>query len=198
MSPQSLTGLRALKLRKDIPNMSRLVFDTSILIDLRKACSLQLLAKLPVELVTTNIVFDELKGFTSDQINQLVSGNLRIVDLSPKLIDRLDDILENDCRGLSGADASLYVLAEDHSRSILLTGDRDLRNFAQENGLEVHGTIWLFKQFIRAGIGTQAELRSGLQRLKDDSTVWLPNDNISELIEEINASWRDCRLGIHE
>lgn len=168
--------------------MNRLVFDTSILIDLRRACSLQLLARLPFELVTTNIVFDELKCFTCDQINQLVDGNLGVIDLSPKSFNRLDDILEYDCTGLTGADASLCVLAEERSGSILLTGDQDLRNFAQNNGLEVHGTIWLFELFYRTGIGTQAELCCALQKLKDDSKVWLPRGKISALIEEINAN----------
>lgn len=168
--------------------MIRLVFDTSILIDLRKACSLHLLAKMPIELVTTTVVFDELKGFTCDQINQLLSGNLKVIDLSPELFNRLDDILEYDCTGLTGADASIYVLAEGHSGSILLTGDQELRNFARANELEVHGTIWLFELFFRTGIGTRAELCCALQKLKDDSTVWLPSGKISALIEEINAN----------
>lgn len=121
--------------------MQRLVVDTSVLIDLRKACSLPLLTKSTYDLMTTNLAFRELKHFTDDQINELVEGRLRIIRQSPEILNRLDYTLEDAQWKISPADASLYLLAESHPGSILLTGDKDLRDFSEENGLDVHGTI---------------------------------------------------------
>lgn len=167
--------------------MQQMVVDTSVLIDLRKACSLPLVTKLPNDLMTTNLAFGELKHFTADQINELIEGNLRVIELPPERINRLNDIREDDRKRLSTADASLCMLADSHAGSILLTGDKELRNFAEENGLEVHGTIWLFRQFFRGGISTPLELCSALQKLIDDQTVRLPYRELSTLIEEIGT-----------
>ena len=37
---------------------------------------------------------------------------------------------------------------------MLLTGDRPLTNAARENGITVHGILWVFDQLISAGLMT--------------------------------------------
>lgn len=167
--------------------MQQLVVDTSVLIDLRKACSLPLLTKSTYDLVTTNFAFGELKHFTDDQINELIAGRLRVISLSPELINGSKHLLKDDLWRISLADASLFTLAQSLSGSILLTGDKKLRNHARSTELEVHGTIWLFRQFFRSKISTPVELCSALQKLSDDKTVRLPDHEISALIKEISA-----------
>lgn len=167
--------------------MQRLVVDTSVLIDLRKACSLSLLTKSTYDLITTNIAFGELKHFTHDQINELIRGGLRVIPLSLKFLNRLNYFLEENQWMVSPVDASLYLLAKSYSGSILLTGDGELRKLAQSNGLEVHGTIWLFQQFFRSEISTPTKLCSALQKLRNDKTVRLPDHEMSVLIEEISG-----------
>ena len=106
---------------------------------------------------------------------------------SPELLNQLNYILEDDQWSISAADASLYLCAKSHSGSMLLTGDKEPRNFAEEKRLEVHGTIWLFQQFLRSEISTPVELCSALQKLRDDKTVRLPHRKLSALIEEVRA-----------
>ena len=166
--------------------MQTLVIDTTPLVDLRKASALPLLAKLPFELVTTNFVFSELREFSPDQRREILHGGLRVHDLSVQLIGRSYSVSEAN-QHLSVEDASVFVLAQESSGSILLTGDKRLRAFAQDHEIEVHGTIWLFRQFLRGRIGTNVELSSAVQKLIDDDTVRLPWPHLSALIQEIKA-----------
>ena len=166
--------------------MTKLVTDTTPLVDLRKASALHLLTGLPYELMTTNLVFDELRDFSPDQIREITDRGLKVHALSPMLLGRSVGVFAAN-RHLSMADASVFALAQDSSGSILLTGDKHLRAFAQGHEIEVHGTIWLFHQFLRNNIGTKEELSSAVQKLIDDDAVRLPRPHLSALIEEIKA-----------
>jgi len=164
--------------------MTPLIIDASILIDFRKASALTLLTKLPHELMTTNFVFNELDRFTPEELHKIFPGKLQVFDLDTESVQRVSRVTK---RGrLSQADASILVLAETLPNSILLTGDKRIRNLARDHEVEFHGTIWLFREFVRNGIGTNEELCAALEKLKNNESVWLPSDEISALIAEIN------------
>lgn len=164
--------------------MTTLIIDASILIDLRKASALTLLTRLPHELMTTNFVFNELQRFTLEELHKIFPGRLQVSDLATESVQRVSRVTN---RGrLSQADASILVLAKTLPNSILLTGDKRIRNISRDHEIEFHGTIWLFREFVRNGIGTNAELCAALEKLKNDKSVWLPSDEISALIAEIN------------
>lgn len=165
--------------------MKVLVIDTSILIDLRKASALKLLTRLPYELMTTDLIIDELQRFEPEELHKLLPGKLQVPDISPKYVQHSTNVLKE--RGsLSEEDVSIFVLAETLPGSILLTGDKRIRNLARDREIEFHGTIWLFREFVRNGIGTKVELCAALEKLNSDTSVWLPSDEISALIAEIN------------
>ena len=163
--------------------MTPLLLDASILIDLRKASALTLLTRLPHELMTTNFVFKELQRFTPEELHKFFPGKLQVSDLDTESVQRVSRVAK---RGrLSQADASILVLSETLPNSILLTGDKRIRNLARDREIEFHGTIWLFREFVRNGIGTSVELCAALEKLNNDNSVWLPSDEISALIGEI-------------
>ena len=97
----------------------------------------------PMEIVTPdNLYFEEL----SKEHPTLPSLGLKlwkldrtVVRLANRLADRYSSLSMNDLFALALA----KVLA-----SSLLTGDRRLRRAANEENLDVHGTIWMFHYLI--------------------------------------------------
>jgi len=66
----------------------------------------------------------------------------------------------------------------------LLTGDDKLRKEAKENGIEVHGTIWVILQLIEKKIVTKIKAVELLEELKIINTR-LPVDEIDKLIKKL-------------
>ncbi len=68
----------------------------------------------------------------------------------------------------------------------LLTGDKSLRSEAEENGLEVHGSIWVVMMIIEAKLLSTAKGIELYEKLKivNDS---LPKEEIEKLIRKLKS-----------
>lgn len=133
--------------------MKILVNDTNIFIDLHSVGLLEEMCRLPYEIHTVDLVvaeiadadqrriFDELvaeggifvDGFTADEVIEIVeehssvSGNLSIPDCSVCYFARKHDVP-------------------------MLTGDRRLRRYAEEQSIEVHGILFIFDELVKHNI----------------------------------------------
>lgn len=67
---------------------------------------------------------------------------------------------------------------------VLLTGDSNLRDSAEEEGVKVHGTIWLLDQMIAHEIIDESE-RAGSLKLMVESGCRLPNEEVKARLGEI-------------
>jgi len=69
---------------------------------------------------------------------------------------------------------------------MLLTGDKGLRNEAEERGLEVHGSIWVVMKIIDAKLVSAEKGIELFEKLKivNDS---LPKEEIEKLIKRLKA-----------
>ena len=66
----------------------------------------------------------------------------------------------------------------------MLTGDKNLRTEAEENGLEVHGSIWVVMMIVEAKLLSAPkgiELYEKLKTVNDS----LPKDEIDKLIKKL-------------
>jgi predicted nucleic acid-binding protein len=123
-----------------------LITDTNILIDLLTANLEELLFQIEADICTTDFVMGELT-----QVDERVrmekfvkAGLLKVVgfeDIEPLLAMPIKR------KRLKIADRSAMFVAI-KEKATLLSGDGDLRKEAQENGVEVHGAIWLFEVFV--------------------------------------------------
>lgn len=137
-----------------------LISDTNIWIDLHRGGLLTQVFSLPYRFVTTDFAFDELKqprGADLQQLGLLVQG---FSGAETQAIYRLCDALRN----TSLADMSCFYLAADRGWT-LLTGDKAVRQACQQQGVEVHGTLWLLDALFEHHLVGGAALCYALQSM---------------------------------
>ncbi|WP_420234832.1 type II toxin-antitoxin system VapC family toxin [Pseudomonas sp. ABY48] len=123
------------------------ISDTNIWIDFRNAGLLEHMFRLPFTLCCTDFVLDELEDFSHDE---LLALGLIVESFDGPGVTRLFD-LKVAHNNSSLADVSCYLLAQDTGRP-LLTGDGKLRRQAQQDGLQVHGALWLLDSMVIHGV----------------------------------------------
>ncbi len=83
---------------------------------------------------------------------------------------------------LSANDCFCYVTAPVHP-GILLTGDALLRKVAAENGLRVHGVLWVVDELEAKRTCAKSLLIQALTVWQEDKTAFLPQHEISARLE---------------
>ena len=71
------------------------------------------------------------------------------------------------------------------NRGILLTGDALLLRVVAENGLSVHGVLWVIDELDAAGACATSLLVEALRAWQCDSTVLLPQHEISKRLDSL-------------
>jgi predicted nucleic acid-binding protein len=136
------------------------VIDTNILIDLQAGRILRPIFGLALYLMTTDLLLEEFRG---SDLAQLEDRGLIRCELAPADVEELARLRAQYTR-LSIPDLSALVLAH-KTRSMLLTGEADLRSIAQRRGLTVHGTLWVLDEMIRCGLVPRLVASKALQRM---------------------------------
>lgn len=127
--------------------MLLLVSDANILIDIEEGGLLDVLFRLPYQFVTPDILYyEELE----DQHGHLLELGLQTLGLSPDSMQYAGDLVVR-YRGPSTNDCLALALAN-QEQCPLLTGDQELRNAAEQELLEVMGTLWLVEEMVRQGV----------------------------------------------
>lgn len=141
--------------------------------------------KLPYRfLVPLPIRSSELLEFTEREWRMLDDGGVVTFDLPA---DRVGEAFEIRARypQLSANDCFCLVAALCHDRSILLTGDRQLRRTAERSGVSVHGVLWIIDQSNTAGVCADAVLICALTIWQDDASVFLPAVDIDRRLRDL-------------
>jgi len=84
-------------------------------------------------------------------------------------------------RGLSPSDCSVFLLSSELN-AVLLTGDRTLKIFSEQNGIKVHGIIWLIDEMLKYNVMDDVEYKEKLTELKGLSER-LPVDEIDRRLK---------------
>ena len=167
--------------------MHIIVSDSSCLIDIRKAALIDAFLKLPYEILIPNTLFeDELLKFTDVQKRALISGGIKIIDLPGDSVLRAQQAVR-EVPQLSIHDGFAFALAESHQSCILLTGDRNLRAFATDRKIEVHGLLWVIDQLHRNNLVAVKVLLAALQLFDEDPTVRLPTRELAAYMRRYQA-----------
>lgn len=140
------------------------ISDTNIWIDFRNAGLLGALFALPFELCSTDFVLNELEDFDPAA---LVAQGLVVHDLDETATARLFDLM-NAHNNSSLADVSCYLLAQEAGYP-LLTGDGRLRKQATQDGIQVHGVLWLLDQLVACGVINGPTAADGLKAMLGSS-----------------------------
>ena len=158
--------------------MRIVVSDTSCMIDQRKASLLEDLRRLPYSFAIPDILFEDERLCISDGKKiALRQRGLEVRKLSGTSVTRVQRYF-NEHNPLKLNDCFALALAEDIECSILLTGDRSLRDVSRGNGADVRGVLWITDELEKHDIVPLPRLYDALQLFHDDNLVFLPRNEI--------------------
>lgn len=138
--------------------------DANILIDLIKANVFIPCMQLPYQFCTTDIIFAELYDEQASVVYPFIlSQTFQIIAITE------DDLIEiamltGGQSQLSEQDYSAYYFAQKNG-SLLLTGDKYLKEKALNAGLESHGILWLYDELLAHDCITKAAASESLRLL---------------------------------
>lgn len=164
--------------------MRIIISDASCLIDLQRGRILEVFLELPFEFVIPDVIFDdELLSFTRME-KALLRKHMTIAELDGGGVMRVSEILI-DSPALSVHDGFAFVVAEERPGSILLTGDRRLRNIAETEEIEVHGVLWVVQQLELHKKATHKQRLTALEIWRDDPACRLPSVTLGRMISRL-------------
>ena len=146
--------------------MKILVNDTNIFIDLHSVGLLEEMCRLPYEIHTVDIVVAEIADADQRRIfDELVAQGGIFID--GFTADEVIEIVEEHSSvsgNLSRPDCSVCYFARKHNVP-MLTGDRRLRRYAEEQSIEVHGILFIFDELVRHDIISTSMAADRLEEL---------------------------------
>ncbi|MBR2261967.1 MAG: type II toxin-antitoxin system VapC family toxin [Paludibacteraceae bacterium] len=170
--------------------MDIVINDTNIFLDLYDVDLLDTFFQLPVQVHTVDFVVDEIKQPAQQHViqNLISRGALVVKSFSPKSLDELF-LFHDLCRGnLTLTDASVIYYAQSIAGCRILTGDRQLRNRAEERGIIVSGILYVFDLLVEHRLISPPEAAQKLEDLFKINTR-LPKQEIETRIE----MWKNIR-----
>ena len=147
---------------------NKLVLDTTVCIDLFNGRLLERVARLPYELSLPDVIVAELihppgdlfiqAGFSKQHLDEHAIGQIIA------LRERFPKPSTNDLFAL--------LLAKINSCR-LITGDDALKKAAREEGIPVHGLLWILDRLVEYKILTPNEAADALEKIIAEGS-WLP------------------------
>jgi predicted nucleic acid-binding protein len=142
-------------------SQSPYVVDSSVVISLEHGYLIEKVFKLNISFLTTDLIFYEELG---DDLRKILPPlGLKIEKLNYHSMSRMEELVLK-YRKPSRIDISGLVLAE-HRKTVLLTGDKNLRKAAENEGIEVHGVLYALELLIDKKIVTPEEAISAMDRM---------------------------------
>jgi predicted nucleic acid-binding protein len=127
--------------------MRIVVNDANILIDLVELELLPHFFDLQFEFHTTALVLDELFEEQQKALTPYIDqGLLNVADISAKELVEIS-LLQQSKPKLSEQDCSAFYQASTKGGT-LITSDKNLRKYASEKDVKVHGHLWIFDKMV--------------------------------------------------
>ena len=164
--------------------MRVLVSDTSVLIDLERGALLEASFLLPLQLAVPDLLYErELKHHGGEE---LLGRGLRIEELDGAGVVRALGYRRKK-PSLSLPDSFALALAAGNGWT-LLTGDRALRELANEENVDCHGLLWLLDRMFEASTTSASKLYAGLQAICAHPRCRLPKSETSRRLSRYSAA----------
>lgn len=146
--------------------MKILVNDTNIFIDLHSVGLLEEMCRLPYEIHTVDLVVAEIADADQRRIfDELVArGEISVDGFTADEVIEIVEEHSSVSGNLSIPDCSVCYFARKHNVS-MLTGDRRLRRYAEEQSIEVHGILFIFDELVRHDIISTSMAADRLEEL---------------------------------
>lgn len=142
--------------------MSIIVSDASVLIDMECGELTKAMFSMPSQFLVPDILFDEE---LTERHGHLLKLGLIARPMSGQLIGEAYALHQKYIKP-SVNDMLALALAKSES-CLLLTGDKALKETAKELNVEVHGTIWLVREMLKAGKLTADIAQEAFKRMRE-------------------------------
>ena len=163
---------------------ARLVIsDANIIIDMNTGGLLRLMFRFDATFAVPDVLFEE----------ELRTDHPELLRLGLKLLEMREDTvgyaarLVEKYRSLGASTNDLLALAlAQQEKCPLLTGDGRLRTAGQTEGIEVHGTLWLIEQLVKARTITIRQAEAGYAKMREAGRR-LPWGDVDQQLREFRG-----------
>lgn len=133
--------------------MKIIVNDTNIFIDMHSIGLLGLMCELPHEIHTVDFVVSEIINPDQKAVfdQMIASGKIMVNSFTSTEVSEIFEEYSAVSGNLSITDCSVCYYARKNSVP-MLTGDRRLRKYAEQQSIEVHGILFLFDEMVATGV----------------------------------------------
>lgn len=147
---------------------------------------LGLMCELEYEIHTVDFVAAEIINSEQKEVfNQMVaSGKIKVDNFTSKEVSEIVEEYSAVSRNLSIPDCSVCYYARKNNVR-MLTGDRRLRKYAEQQSIEVHGILFLFDEMVANSVISPIDATTKLEELMALNSR-LPQTAIRERIDK----WR--------
>ncbi|MBN1338620.1 MAG: hypothetical protein JXA03_04815 [Bacteroidales bacterium] len=163
--------------------MKLIVTDTNVFFDMMSIGVLPDFFGLDYEICTTDFVVNEIvRVDQADQIQNFIrSKQLTVYKLTSDEIEKVVNLkTKRNLRRITDKSVLWKAL---QLKCRLVTGDKNLRSEAEEQGLEVNGSLWVIKKLLETNVISPAIAAELLEKLKIVNNS-LPKDEIEKLIKK--------------
>jgi predicted nucleic acid-binding protein len=164
--------------------MKLIITDTNVFFDIISIDALPEFFAIDFEICTTDFVVSEiLRSHQREQVESFIRAKKLIVfELS---IDEIDCIRNfKTTRFFKGITDKTVLWKSQQLNCPLLTGDKKIRNEAEDLNIEVHGSIWVIQKLITDEVVSKQAGTVLLEKLKASNTN-LPHHEIDKLIRQL-------------
>lgn len=165
--------------------MRIIINDSSALIDLAKTQLLENLLQLPYRFVIPDVLYaDELITLRHYRREQLLNIGFELGTLDGPQVGKVGEYSHR-YSALSLNDCFALVMAETTVDAVLLTGDQQLRRVAEQQGVAVHGILWILDQAYEQGAVDAETLHAALLVLDNDPLTRLPGKELQRRMQNL-------------
>lgn len=141
-----------------------LISDANIIIDMNTGGLLRLMFRFDATFAVPDVLYEE--ELRTDHPELLRLG-LKLLELRGDTVAYAGRLVEK-YRSLGASINDLVALAlASQEKCPLLTGDERLRTAGKTEGIDVHGTLWLIEEMVKAGTITVKQAEAGYAKMRE-------------------------------
>lgn len=157
-----------------------IINDANVLIDIEVSGLTTLVFELEYRFAVADILYqEEIEPFTSEFKGTELEAIAFDEETNSLLLEKVELYKET---ALSRNDISALVLALSNE-CILLTGEKLLRATAEDEGLEVHGILWLIEELFKSDLVSIEEVEVAYKKMEDEGSR-LPKKEIEKQLKK--------------
>jgi len=163
--------------------MTLIITDTNVFFDIISIGALPEFFSLDYEICTTVFVIHEIRQSDQQEAIEFFirAKELTLIEFDSEEINKIEEFKTS--KNFKGITDKSVLWKSLKMNCPLLTGDRKLRTEAENQGIEVHGTIWVIERLVEKNLIEMAKGIHLLETLKQVNSS-LPFDDIDKLIKK--------------